>query len=132
MAVSRGCGFRCTFCCTNAVDQAIELEFKRGMARYDKRPPLRKRTVDQIVAEFEDMAALGYRGVEIADNIFTWGKARTIEICDRIAPLNMNFICLARANMLNDPEMVQALARGGCENIYMYFCQWKNSTFQCW
>lgn len=69
MVVSRGCGFRCTFCTPNAVDQMIELEFKRLQPVYKDRPPLRKRTVDQIVAEFEDIAALGYRGIEVADNI---------------------------------------------------------------
>ena len=119
MAVSRGCGFRCTFCCTNAVDQAIELEFKRLQTTYVKRPPLRKRTVEQIIAEFEDIAARGYKGVEIADNIFTWGRKRTIEICDGIAPLGLHWICLARANMLHDADQIQAMAKAGCKLVYM-------------
>gem|GEM_PF-583465 len=119
LVVSRGCGFRCTFCCTNAVDQAIELEYKRLQPVYVDRPPLRKRTVDQIVAEFENIAALGYKSVEIADNIFTWGKSRTIEICDRIAPLGLKWVCLARANMLHDVNMIRAMARAGCQLIYM-------------
>jgi anaerobic magnesium-protoporphyrin IX monomethyl ester cyclase len=119
MAVSRGCGFRCTFCCTNAVDQAIELEFKRLQETYVKRPPLRKRTVEQIVAEFQDIAARGIKGVEIADNIFTWGKTRTQEICEGIEPLGLHWICLARANMLHDPEMIRSMARAGCKLVYM-------------
>jgi len=119
MAVSRGCGFRCTFCCTNAVDQAIELEFKRLQEVYTKRPPLRKRTVEQIVAEFQDIAARGIKGVEIADNVFTWGRARTIEICDGIAPLGLQWICLARANMLHDADLLGAMGRSGCKMIYM-------------
>lgn len=119
MAVSRGCGFRCTFCCTNAVDQAIELEFKRTQATYVKRPPLRKRTVEQIVAEMTDIAARGYKGVEIADNIFTWGKTRTMEICAGVEGLGLQWLCLARANMLHDPEMLRAMARAGCKMVYM-------------
>jgi radical SAM superfamily enzyme YgiQ (UPF0313 family) len=120
MVVSRGCGFRCTFCTPNAIDQAIELEFKRLQPDwYVDRPPLRKRTVDQIVAELEDIAALGYKGVEIADNIFTWGKARTQEICARIAPLGLHWICLARANMLHDPATIRAMAAAGCKMVYM-------------
>lgn len=120
MVVSRGCGFRCTFCTPNAIDQAIELEFKRLQpAWYVDRPPLRKRTVDQIVAELEDIAALGYKGVEIADNIFTWGKARTQEICARIEPLGLHWICLARANMLHDPATIRAMAKAGCKMVYM-------------
>ncbi len=119
MVVSRGCGFRCTFCCTNAVDQAIELEFKRGQPVYSDRPPLRKRTVAQIIAEFKDIAARGIRGVEIADNIFTWGKKRTMEICAGIAPLGLHWICLARANMLHDAEQIRAMADAGCKLVYM-------------
>jgi anaerobic magnesium-protoporphyrin IX monomethyl ester cyclase len=119
MAVSRGCGFRCTFCCTNAVDQAIELEYKRLQPTYVKRPPLRKRPVDQIIEEFRQIAAAGYRGVEIADNIFTWGKSRTIEICKGIEDLGLHWICLARANMLHDPELIQAMAKAGCKMVYM-------------
>jgi anaerobic magnesium-protoporphyrin IX monomethyl ester cyclase len=119
MAVSRGCGFRCTFCCTNAVDQAVELEFKLGQPVYEERPPLRKRSVDQIIAEFRDIASRGIKGVEIADNIFTWGKARTMAICAGIEDLGLHWVCLARANMLHDPEQIAAMARAGCKLVYM-------------
>lgn len=119
MAVSRGCGFRCTFCATNAMDQAIELEFKRGQEWYVKRPPLRKRTVEQVVAEMKDIASLGIEGIEIADNIFTWGRTRTLQICEAIEPLNLQWIALARANMLHNDEMVAAMGRAGCQLVYM-------------
>lgn len=119
MVVSRGCGFRCTFCTPNAIDQMIELEYKRLQPVYKERPPLRKRTVDQIVAEFEDVAGLGYRGVEMADNVFTWGKERTRSICTRIEPLGLQWLCLARANMLHDLPTLQAMRRAGCTMIYM-------------
>ena len=119
MAVSRGCGFRCTFCTTNAVDQAIDLEFKLLHPAAVKRAPLRKRSVEQVIAEFRQIASLGYKGVEIADNIFTWGKSRTLEICAGIEDLGLSWICLARANMLHDPEVVAAMARAGCKMVYM-------------
>jgi radical SAM superfamily enzyme YgiQ (UPF0313 family) len=101
------------------VDQQIELEFKRLQPTYVERPPLRKRTVDQIVAEFEEIAALGYKGVEVADNIFTWGNSRTRNLCERITPLKLQWICLARANMLHDGPTVRAMADAGCKMVYM-------------
>ena len=119
MVVSRGCGFRCTFCTPNAIDQIIELEFKRLQPTYVERPPLRKRSVDQIVEEFTAIHALGYKGVEVADNIFTWGNARTQEICTRIEPLGLHWLCLARANMLHDAKTVSAMGKAGCKMVYM-------------
>ncbi|MCK6526140.1 radical SAM protein [Myxococcota bacterium] len=116
---SRGCGWRCTFCTPMALDQSIELEFKRGQQRYVRRPPLRKRTVPQVVAEFRSMAAMGYRAVEVADNMFTDDPARVAEICDAIAPLGLEWTCLGRAPQLADPEVARALARGGCRMVYM-------------
>lgn len=116
---SRGCGFRCTFCTPNGIDQTIELEFKRLQPVYKDRPPLRKRTVEQIVAEFEELHRQGYRGVEIADNILTWGNKRTQAICAGIEPLGMQWICLARANMLHDAATVRAMSRAGCKMVYM-------------
>jgi len=101
------------------MDQAIDLEFKQITPAHVSRPPLRKRTVEQIIAEFEDMASLGIKSVEIADNIFTWGRSRTLAICKGIEPLNMKWICLARANMLHDAEVVRAMADAGCQMVYM-------------
>lgn len=123
LAVSRGCGFRCTFCTTNAMDQAIDLEFKRRLTEergsYDKRAPLRKRTPEQVIAEMRDIAARGYKSVEIADNIFTWGRERTLQICEGIRDLDLDWICLARAGMLHDPEVVRAMGEAGCKLVYM-------------
>ena len=119
MCVSRGCAFRCTFCAPNGVDQAIELEYKRLQEKYVKRPPLRKRSNDLVIKEFREIAELGYRGIEISDNHFLWEKSRTLEICDGIKDLNLEWICLARAPFLHDPEVLHALKKAGCKMVYM-------------
>ncbi len=116
---SRGCGWRCTFCTPMALDQSIELQFKRNQPRYIRRPPLRKRTIPQVIAEFRTLAAAGYRAVEVADNMFTDDRDRVIEICDAIAPLGLEWTCLGRAPQLIDPEVGRALQRGGCKMVYM-------------
>ena len=119
MCVSRGCAFRCTFCAPNAVDQAIELEFKKIQEKYARRPPLRKRSNKLVIEEFKEIAALGYKGIEISDNHFLWEKSRTLEICDAIKDLDLEWICLARAPFLHDPEVLHALKKAGCKMVYM-------------
>ena len=119
MCVSRGCAYRCTFCAPNGVDQAIELEYKRLQEKYVKRPPLRKRSAPLVIKEFQEIARLGYKGIEISDNHFLWEKSRTLEICAGIKDLGLEWICLARAPFLHDPEVVEALRDAGCKMVYM-------------
>lgn len=126
MCASRGCAFRCKFCAPNGVDQAIELETKRTQETYVKRPPLRVRPAEQVVAEMREIAELGYRGIEIADNQFIWSKERTREICEGIRDLNLRWICNARAPHLHDIDIVKMMAKAGCQMVYMgteSFCQ---------
>ncbi len=119
MCVSRGCAFRCKFCAPNAVDQAIEIEYKRLQEQYVKRPPLRKRSTPLVIEEFREVARMGYRGIEVSDNHFLWEKKRTLEICDGIKDLGLEWMCLARAPFLHDPEVLNALRIAGCRMIYI-------------
>ncbi|MGC4118908.1 MAG: radical SAM protein [Myxococcales bacterium] len=123
LCTSRGCTHRCTFCAPNAVDQCIELEHKRfGL----KRPPFRPKSVEKVVAEFRAIAEAGYKGIEVVDNIFVYDKRRTLELCRAIEPLKLKWLCLARANHLHDDEAIEAMARAGCELVYIgseSFCQ---------
>lgn len=119
MCVSRGCAYRCTFCAPNAVDQATEIEYKRLQDKYVKRPPLRKRTAEKVIEEFKEIARLGYKGIEVSDNHFLWEKSRTMEICEGIKDLGLEWICLARAPFLHDPEVICALRDAGCKMVYM-------------
>ncbi len=119
MCVSRGCAYRCKFCAPNGVDQAIEIEYKRLQEKYVKRPPLRKRSTALVIEEFKEIARLGYRGIEISDNHFLWEKSRTLEICNGIKDLGLEWICLARAPYLHDPDVVSALRDAGCKMVYM-------------
>jgi len=119
MCVSRGCAYRCKFCAPNGVDQAIEIEFKRLQEKYVKRPPLRKRSNQLVIDEFREIAEMGYRGIEVSDNHFLWEKSRTMAICEGIRDLGLEWICLARAPFLHDPEVITALREAGCKMVYM-------------
>ncbi|MBN1475674.1 radical SAM protein [Candidatus Sumerlaeota bacterium] len=126
MCVSRGCQYKCTFCAPNAVDQASEVEHKRVQGSPLPKLPLRLRTSEQVIEEFREIHALGYRGIEVADNQFVWSKRRTLEICEGIRDLGLKWMCLARANHLRDPKVVRALGEAGCMMVYIgteSFCQ---------
>lgn len=116
MCVSRGCPYNCTYCAPHALDQAIELEYMRT---HSSKPPLRLQTKEKVISEFKEIASLDYKGVEICDNQFVWDKARTIEICNDIQHLQLNWICYVRADHLQDKEMLKAMRRAGCKLIYI-------------
>lgn len=116
MCVSRGCSYSCTYCAPHALDQAIELEYMRA---HLGKPPLRLQTKEKVISEFEEIALMGYKGVEICDNQFVWDKARTTEICNAIQHLRLNWICYARADHLKDKEMLGLMHRAGCKLIYI-------------
>lgn len=116
MCVSRGCIYNCNYCAPHALDQAIELEYsKYNLAK----PPMRLRSIKNVVGEFNHISSLGYRGIEICDNQFIWGKERTMEVCERIKDLNLKWICYARADHLKDSDMLRLMHRAGCELIYI-------------
>jgi len=123
ICVSRGCSYNCTYCAPHALDQAIELEYSK---LHSRKPTLRLKSVENTVKELREISFLGYRGIEICDNQFVWDKARTMEICNAIQPLQLSWICYARADHLKDIEMLRAMRRAGCKLIYVgteSFCQ---------
>ena len=114
MMASRGCSFRCLFCVPNSISFARELEHIRY---FGKKPPPSIASAGRVSAEFEAIAAGGYRSVMVLDDQFLWGKERTLEICKRIGGLSLEWGCLSRADFLTDGEVVSALAKSGCASI---------------
>jgi radical SAM superfamily enzyme YgiQ (UPF0313 family) len=116
MCVSRGCVYNCNYCAPHALDQTIELEYSK---RNSSKPTMRLRSIGNVVDEFNRISSLGYRGVEICDNQFIWGKERTMEVCEKIKDLNLKWICYARADHLKDRDMLRLMRRAGCQLIYI-------------
>ncbi len=113
---SRGCRYSCTFCASQAADQATELECARINA---PKPQLRLRAAAKVIEEFHQIASLGYRAVEVCDNQFVWDKARTMEICRGIKDLGLEWICCSRADYLLDQELLKAMQGSGCRLVYL-------------
>jgi len=107
---SRGCFGRCTFCVPNSLSFARELEFRKT---YYKKPPPRLHSVKRVAEEFKEIRSLGFRAVSIIDDEFLWNEKRTLEICEVLKPLELEWSCLARPDMVT-PASARAMAESGC------------------
>ena len=114
MLASRGCSFRCYYCVPNSLSFAREIEHGR---QQPGKPPVRLRSAANVIAEFRQLAAAGYRSISFIDDQFVWGRQRTLEICRGIANTGVEWSCLARADMLKDLDVVTAMAQAGCRYI---------------
>jgi radical SAM superfamily enzyme YgiQ (UPF0313 family) len=112
---SRGCSFRCYYCVPNSLSFAREIEHKRHAQ--DRKPPIRLRSPENIIAEVAYLYRSGYRAISFIDDQFVWGKERTIKICQGIQDFRLEWSCLARADMLQDPEIALAMSRAGCKYV---------------
>lgn len=107
---SRGCFGRCWFCVPNSLDYARELEYKKC---YGRKPPPRLHSPKRVIEEFSEIARLGFKSVTVIDEEFLWDEKRTLEICDGIKGLKLEWGCLARPDKVT--EMAgKAMADAGC------------------
>ena len=100
MISSRGCPFRCAFCCQN-------------QQKYRARSP------ENFVDEIElNLKRFGIRDFDIYDSTFTADRKRVIAICDEIRrrKLDVGFTARSRVDVVNR-EMIDSLRRAGCHAI---------------
>ncbi len=110
---SRGCSYRCIYCVPSSLSFSRELEYKHFSG---KKPPVRKRSPENIIEEFKLLKSQGYKAVNIQDDQFVWGEERTIKICDGIKDLGIVWGCSARSDHLNEP-IVKDMANAHCKFI---------------
>jgi radical SAM superfamily enzyme YgiQ (UPF0313 family) len=100
MITSRGCPYRCIFC---------KLSFQKTLSR----------SAENVLAEMEQIAALGIREIEIYDDTFTWSKKRLIAICKGMIERGLEFDWAIRDRVSSPtPETMEWLARAGCRRIH--------------
>lgn len=110
---SRGCSYRCIYCVPSSLSFSRELEYKHHT---DRKPPVRKRSPENIIEEFKVLKYLGYNAVNIQDDQFVWGEERTVKICEGIKGLGIVWGCSARSDHLNE-RIVKAMAEAHCKFI---------------
>ncbi|MFH2002500.1 MAG: radical SAM protein, partial [Planctomycetota bacterium] len=84
---TRGCPFRCSYCC--------HLWTRK----------VRVRSIDHVMAEIKEvMAVYGTKQFDFKDDTFTLDRKRTIRLCNRIISerLNISWSCSTRVNLLDE------------------------------
>jgi radical SAM superfamily enzyme YgiQ (UPF0313 family) len=114
MMTSRGCIFNCIFCVPISINFAREIEHKKY---FGKKPALTKASPKRVIKEFQEIKKQGFNSVMIVDDQFLWEETRTIEICEGIKDLNLEWGCLSRADFLTKKHIIRMLAEAGCSCI---------------
>jgi len=97
---SRGCPFKCTFCCY----ELVETQY-------------RTRNLDDVMAEIEYLVdRFKINTLFIMDDLFSLKKTRMIEFCERIRPMNLNWQCSIRVKPV-DREMLTMMRDSGCKTV---------------
>lgn len=136
MMTSRQCWARCTYCIPSSLTFSREIEgrrqtggeenFQNGeIASFSKtmKLPMRFRSPENIYEEFKYLKENGYKAVAIMDDNFLGlvrakkFKERILKLCELIKPLGMEWGCLARADELQDEEVLQAMKDSGCKYV---------------
>lgn len=102
MMTSRGCPFNCSFCAK--IPGSVRTRFV---------------SAKRVVEEFLEIKKLGYREVNIFDDLFTVNRQRVIDICQGILEnkLDINWSIRARTDCI-DEEILGYLRKAGCYRIY--------------
>ena len=96
-----GCPYGCEFCSKPVFGTVV-----------------RRRPLDAVFAEVDDVIRLGYDGLWIADDTFTLDRDYLEEFCRRVEPLGLTWSCLSRANGI-DAVTAGMMRASGCRRVYL-------------
>jgi radical SAM superfamily enzyme YgiQ (UPF0313 family) len=99
---TRGCPFNCSYC---EVTQVYGGKF-------------RHRPVDEVIHEIREIQRLTKsKFIYFVDDNFVANRRHAMEVMERLIPLKLIYGCLATANVGDDPEVLDLLARSGCLHV---------------
>jgi anaerobic magnesium-protoporphyrin IX monomethyl ester cyclase len=96
-----GCPFSCDFC-SRPVFGSV----------------LRRRNLDAVFEEIEQIRLLGYDNLWIADDNFTLNLPYLEEFCRHMAARKINWSCLSRVTGI-DAETARLMKEAGCQRVYL-------------
>lgn len=95
-----GCPFNCDFCSRPVFGDQF-----------------RRRNLEKVFAEIDQIQALGYDSLWIADDNFTLDPRYLNEFCHRMAGKKMQWSCLSRVTGITE-EIVTIMKEAGCRRVY--------------
>jgi anaerobic magnesium-protoporphyrin IX monomethyl ester cyclase len=96
-----GCPYGCEFCSKPIFGNVV-----------------RRRSLDSVFAEIEQIRDLGYDGLWIADDTLTLDLPYLQAFCRRVAGTGMRWSCLSRANGI-DEATSRMMREAGCRRVYL-------------
>ena len=101
--ITRGCPYSCDFCSKPVFGNNF-----------------RKPSLDRVFAEIQEILALGYDRLWIADDSFTLDTRYLREFCTRKIRESLSFtwVCLSRVDRL-DESIVRIMRDAGCVRVYL-------------
>lgn len=99
---SRGCPFECDFCSRPVFGNQF-----------------RSRTSENIAEEAQQVHDLGYDRIWFADDCFTLGRKRFLEVCQELINrhIGIGWECLSRVDTI-DQEVAQKMRKAGCIRVF--------------
>jgi radical SAM superfamily enzyme YgiQ (UPF0313 family) len=107
MLTDFGCPYKCTFCPISTIGFKL-------------------RGIDEVIEEVKYLQSLGVQDIYFRDQTFGVNKKRTMELCQRLASLNIGWTCFTRVDVIDD-ELASAIKRGGCHTV-MFGIETLNET----
>ncbi len=101
LMITLGCPFNCDFCSRPVFGNLF-----------------RRRNLDGVFEEIEQIRRLGYDSLWIADDNFSLDLNFLREFCRRIAGRKMQWSCLSRVTGINE-EITRLMKTSGCRRVYL-------------
>ena len=96
-----GCPFSCDFCSRPIFGNLF-----------------RRRNLDSVFEEIDQVMGLGYDGLWIADDNFTLDLSYLTEFCQRMEGRNIRWSCLSRVTGI-DEAVTRLMKESGCRRVYL-------------
>lgn len=114
MVTSRNCPFHCIYCVPSSLTFAREIEYKKD--HNGKKPPIGFRSPENVVAEIEKLASLGYKAIGFMDDNFIVTRKRLQIIGEALKNHHIVWGCQARVDAITE-EIAAMLQEYGCQYV---------------